>query len=81
MSHIFDNWEKTHQDELRKLTALVKEIKEIAGQVSGRKHSIVCNPREEPKALRVFKSNDNRPIISPEVRDKYWPDSVKNSAV
>ena len=71
MTHVFNNWEKTHQDELRKLTALVKEIKEIAGQVSGRKCSIVCNSREKPKALRVFRSNDNRLIISPAVREKY----------
>lgn len=78
MSHVFDNWEKAHQDELRKLTALVNEIKVIAGQVSGRKCSIICNPREEPKALRVSRSNDNRLTISPEVREKYWPSSVKN---
>jgi hypothetical protein len=79
MSHVFDNWVKTHQDELRKLTALVKEIKEIAGQVRGRKWSIICNPREEPKALRVSRSNDNRLTISPEVREKYWPSSITNS--
>jgi len=64
MLHIFDSWEKSYQDELRKLTALAKEIKEIVGQVAGRKCSIVCNPREELKALRVFRSNDNR-LISP----------------
>ena len=79
MSHVFDNWEKTHQDGLQKLTALVKEIKEIVGQVSGRKCSIIYNPREQPKALRLFRSNDNRLTVSPEVREKYWPSSVENS--
>jgi hypothetical protein len=46
----------------------VKEIKEIVRQVGGPKCSIVCYPREEPKALRVFRSNDNG-LISPEVRE------------
>jgi hypothetical protein len=30
MSNIFEDWEKTHQDELRKLMALIKAIREVA---------------------------------------------------
>jgi hypothetical protein len=80
MSSRFEDWEKTHQDELRKLMALIKEVRDVARQVNDGKCCLVCDRREKPRVLRVFKSDDSRLLLSAEVKERYWQRGVRDSA-
>ena len=73
MSQVFGNWEENHQDKLRELTNLVKDIISKVGETSGRKCSVIWDVRKKPRQFRILKSDDRRLIISPEVRNRFWP--------
>lgn len=77
MSSRFEEWEKNHQDELRKLIALIQEVMEVATQVNNGKFYLVRNHREKPRVLRVFKSDDSRLVVSAEVKERYWQSSTR----
>ena len=73
MSQVFGNWEENHQDKLRELTNLVKDIISKVGETSGRKCSVIWDVRKKPRQFQILKSDDRRLIISPEVRNRFWP--------
>jgi hypothetical protein len=60
--------------------ALIKEVRDVARQVNDGKCCLLCDRREKPRVLRVFKSDDSRLLLSAEVKERYWQRGVRDSA-
>jgi len=81
MGPVFHSWENNHQENLRKLVTLIKEIKELAGSLDGGKCSLVHDYKEKPKVMRAFKSHHSRLALSPLVKERFWKNGAEDSEV
>jgi hypothetical protein len=67
-----DDWETDHQPELRKLLRLISKIREVLQMTGKKKVVVVCDNKERPRKLRIYKSRNSSSVVDRDVLENCW---------
>ena len=71
----FAGWEAKHQADLRKLVALLEELKRVAMRAKGTRFFVACDKKVKPLQLQIYKDQSRGPCAIPkEFVEMFWRD-------
>ena len=68
----FPNWEKSHQDGLRKMARLIADLRETVRATPGGACVAVCNHKVKPLRLAIFSSAGQKAVLPDDIIHQYW---------
>lgn len=68
----FEGWETRQQDKLRKMAAVLAQLREAVGNHRDRSHVAVYERDSSPPKLRVYPMTERRRALPEELADVFW---------
>lgn len=69
-------WETTHQNALRKLVSLLKELKQIVGSMEDRTAILMCQWKGAP--LKIFSEKRKSEVLPSDIVDRHWNEGAES---
>ncbi|EFZ04515.1 hypothetical protein X797_011737 [Metarhizium robertsii] len=69
---LFQNWEKDHQSELRRMVTLLHALRGAVRRNNGRNCTAVCEKTSNAKVIKIFQSTDRKRALPEELISQFW---------
>lgn len=69
---LFQNWEKDHQSELRRMVTLLHALRGAVRRNNGGNCTAVCEKTSNAKVIKIFQSTDRKRALPEELIGQFW---------
>jgi CTP-dependent riboflavin kinase len=79
MKDLFLKWEAKNQLELKKVIALIGQIKEIAGKRTKDGKCVLVCEKTRPLTIKVYEDQGRDFVVSKEMKSLFWDNNNKDN--